>query len=317
MRLLGYARVSTADQDLAAQRQALLAAGCTEIREEKASGANRARPELARLLAAIGPADTLVVVRIDRLARSLAHLLEVIARLEAKGAKFRSLGDPIDTAAPSGTLILQILGAVAEFERALIRERTMAGLTAARAQGRVGGNPGLRGKEPSTVARLAARRQAAASAREIPQARALAPLILAMRPAAPWKVVAAVSSAELSGQDRANGMRKNEQAEPAEAPLTPSRLRRLAQSLVGQGLLPSVVMAPAARVPRVDGAARRATEMAAAYLRGRPDATLSELGRQMLRLGVKPPRGGASWAASSLKLLRDRARTMAGASQSA
>ena len=90
---------------------------------------------LARLLDRIGPGDTLVVVRIDRLARSLAHLLEVIERLDAKGAHFRSLHDPIDTASPQGKFTLQVLGAAAEFERALIRERTRAGLASARAKG--------------------------------------------------------------------------------------------------------------------------------------------------------------------------------------
>jgi DNA invertase Pin-like site-specific DNA recombinase len=98
-----------------------------EIHEEQASGGNRPRPVLARVLERIGRADTLVVVRIDRLARSLSHLLEVIERrLEAKGAFFRSLTDPIDTSSPQGKFTLQVLGAAAEFERALIRERTKA-----------------------------------------------------------------------------------------------------------------------------------------------------------------------------------------------
>jgi DNA invertase Pin-like site-specific DNA recombinase len=116
-------------------------AGCSEIFEEKASGTDRARPELARLLGQLRPGDTLVVVRIDRLARSLSHLLTVIERVREAGGHFRSLGDPIDTVGPSGMLVLQIMGAIAQFERALIVERTKGGLAAARAQGRVGGNP--------------------------------------------------------------------------------------------------------------------------------------------------------------------------------
>ena len=126
--LIGYARVSTEDQTPLPQAQALKSEGCTEIFEEHASGGNRARPVLARVLERIGKGDTLVVMRIDRLARSLSHLLEVIEQLEAKGAFFRSLQDPIDTASPQGKFTLQVLGAAAEFERALIRERTKAGV---------------------------------------------------------------------------------------------------------------------------------------------------------------------------------------------
>ena len=121
MPLIGYARVSTEDQTPLPQSQALKSAGCVEIHEEQASGGNRARPVLARVLERIGKGDTLVVVRIDRLARSLSHLLEVIERLEAKNAFFRSLTDPIDTSSPQGKFTLQVLGAAAEFERALIR----------------------------------------------------------------------------------------------------------------------------------------------------------------------------------------------------
>ena len=135
MPLIGYARVSTEDQTPLPQSQALKSAGCVEIHEEQASGGDRARPVLARLLERIGKGDTLVVVRIDRLARSLSHLLEVIERLEAKGAFFRSIQDPIDTGSPQGKFTLQVLGAAAEFERALIRERTKAGLASARQRG--------------------------------------------------------------------------------------------------------------------------------------------------------------------------------------
>ena len=151
MPLIGYARVSTEDQTPLPQSQALKSTGCAEIHEEQASGGNRARPVLARVLERIGKGDTLVVVRIDRLARSLSHLLEVIERLEAKGAFFRSIQDPIDTGSPQGKFTLQVLGAAAEFERALIRERTKAGLASARTKGRVGGNPGLRARDPAAL----------------------------------------------------------------------------------------------------------------------------------------------------------------------
>ena len=297
--MLGYARVSTAEQDLQSQRRLLWQAGCTEIVEETASGADRRRPELARLLARIGPGDTLVVVRIDRLARSLAHLLEVMARLEARGAQFRSLGDPIDTSGPSGTLILQILGAVAEFERALIRERTLAGLAAARARGRVGGNPRLRARDPAALARLAEARRAAHLAALLPGAEVWLAEVRRLRPGASWQKVA----------DRVNaGLPRGAR------PVTPVWLARLSRRFVAEGLLEARVLDPTApaagrgRGQARAAAAQRAAETARAYLQGRPDATLAELGAQLLRLGVRPPRGGAAWAPSSLKALVDCTR---------
>jgi len=117
MALIGYARVSTEDQVTDAQQDALRAAGCTEIFEEKLSGGLRARPQLARALDRIRRGDTLIVWKIDRLARSLSHLLDVIERLEGQGAHFRSLSDPIDTGSPQGRFSLQILGAVVRLYR--------------------------------------------------------------------------------------------------------------------------------------------------------------------------------------------------------
>jgi DNA invertase Pin-like site-specific DNA recombinase len=294
MASIGYARVSTGGQDLGAQRAALRAAGCAEVVEETGSGADRARPELVGLLRRLRPGDTLVVVRIDRLARSLGHLLSVMAALKARGVGFRSLGDPIDTEGPSGTLVLQILGAVAEFERALIRERTLAGLAAARAAGRVGGNPRLRARDPEALARLRASRRAALLARALREAEFWIGAVRKHRPALPWRLVAARVNASLP---------------PGQRPFSEARLKRLARLLVGEGLLEPGALAPA-RPARGggNGEGRRAVEIAAAYLRGRPEATLAELGAALLRLGVLPPRGGKAWARSSLKALVDRAR---------
>ena len=158
-RLLGYARVSTEDQATDAQMDELAAAGCSAIIQEHGSGASRARPELARLLADIRPGDVLVVVRLDRLARSVSHLLDVIERLKASGAHFRSLRDPVDTSTPQGMFSLQVLGAVAQLERALISERIKAGIKAARARGKLPGNPGLRAKDPAAIAKTARAQQ--------------------------------------------------------------------------------------------------------------------------------------------------------------
>lgn len=151
MPLIGYARVSTDEQDTFAQISELRRAGCAFIFEDRASGASRSRPKLASALAAVGQGDTLVVVRIDRLARSLSHLLEIVEALRGKGAYFRSIHDPIDTSSPQGMLMTQMLGAFAEFERALIRERTRAGLKAAVARGSKPGNPKMRARDPSAI----------------------------------------------------------------------------------------------------------------------------------------------------------------------
>lgn len=139
--LIGYARVSTEVQDLEMQRQALGKIGCKRVFEETASGAQRDRPELSAALNFMREGDTLVVWRLDRLARSLKQLIETVELLDKRGAHLRSVTESIDTATPGGKLVFHIFGALAEFERGLIRERTLAGLAAARANGRVGGRP--------------------------------------------------------------------------------------------------------------------------------------------------------------------------------
>ena len=137
---IGYARVSRGDhQDLNAQLAALTAAGCDPVFREEASGGEASRPELARALDALKPGDVLVVWKLDRLSRSLRDLLFTLEAITAAGAGFRSLTEAVDTTTPAGRLMTQTLGAFAEFERAMIRERTSAGLAQARAEGRTGG----------------------------------------------------------------------------------------------------------------------------------------------------------------------------------
>ncbi len=136
---IGYARVSTRDQDVSLQIEALKAAGCDRIFTETASGARSDRPELALTLSHLRPGDTLVVWRLDRLGRSLPHLIELIGDFKARAIGFRSIMDPIDTTSAAGELIFNIFGSIAQFERELIRERTKAGLESARARGRKGG----------------------------------------------------------------------------------------------------------------------------------------------------------------------------------
>jgi len=139
--LIGYARVSTHDQNLDLQKNALKQAGCKKIYLDTASGVTTERSGLERALDQLRPGDTFMVWRLDRLGRSLKHLIELISELENKQVKFYSLQESINTASPGGLLIFHVFGALAEFERNLIRERTQAGLTAARARGRKGGRP--------------------------------------------------------------------------------------------------------------------------------------------------------------------------------
>ncbi|MFW9595320.1 MAG: recombinase family protein [Macromonas sp.] len=139
MALIGYARVSTADQDTALQTDALHGAGCEKIFEDTASGTKAERPGLAAALAYLRDGDVLVVWRLDRLGRSLPHLIEVVDGLQARGVGFRSLTEDMDTTTPGGRLVFHVFGALGQFERDLIRERTRAGLAAAAARGRKGG----------------------------------------------------------------------------------------------------------------------------------------------------------------------------------
>ena len=137
----GYARASTVQQDEALQRDALEAAGVDRVFVDQASGALDSRPALDQLLEQLRPGDTVVIWRLDRLGRSLRHLIDLVQQLEDRSVGLRSLTESIDTSTPGGKLIFHVFGALAEFERDLIRERTQAGLAAARARGRVGGRP--------------------------------------------------------------------------------------------------------------------------------------------------------------------------------
>lgn len=137
---IGYARVSTQDQDTALQLDALAKAGCERVFQEKASGASRrGRVELARCLSSLRRGDVLVVYKIDRIARSLFDLLEILRQLESVGATIKSVTEPLDTTNSMGVFVVQILGAVAQLERSMIRERSIAGQVAARQRGRVPG----------------------------------------------------------------------------------------------------------------------------------------------------------------------------------
>jgi DNA invertase Pin-like site-specific DNA recombinase len=151
--LIGYARISTHDQNLALQRDALTQAACEKIFSDVASGGDSDRSGLAQALAQLRSGDTLVVWRLDRLGRSLRHLIETVTGLHARGIGFRSVTEGIETETSGGRLVFHLFACLAEFEREVIRERTRAGLKAARARGRRGGRPALMDEKKTALAR--------------------------------------------------------------------------------------------------------------------------------------------------------------------
>jgi DNA invertase Pin-like site-specific DNA recombinase len=287
-RLVGYARVSTDEQGTDPQRDELHAAGCATILEEHASGADRSRPVLARLLRDIRAGETLVVVRLDRLARSVSHLLAVIEQLEAMGAHFRSLHDPIDTSTPQGMFSLQVLGAVAQLERALIAERTKSGLNAARARGRVGGNPGLRAGDPEAIRKLRASRDAAHLEGVLARLDTWLPTVRRMRPEQPWGDVVQVLN---RGQA---------------ATWTVERLRRTVRRLADEGII-EVSLLDRARPQQSED---RLVRLVAGIKAAAPDRTLQQIAAQLQAMRERTPRGGTRWHPSSVKHLLARAERL-------
>jgi DNA invertase Pin-like site-specific DNA recombinase len=187
--LIGYARVSTDDQDLTPQRAALRAAGCKRLHEEKVSGAKRDRPELARLLDQLREGDVVVVARLDRLARSTRDLLEIAERLKDGGAGLRSLAEPwADTTSPAGKMVLTVFAGVAEFERALIHQRTSTGRLAAEARGVRFGRPSKLTPEQVVLGRRLV--EEGSSVRQV------ARVILKCHPATLYRELAKVTSVE-------------------------------------------------------------------------------------------------------------------------
>lgn len=153
--LIGYVRVSTNDQNTALQRNALECSGCELIFEDKMSGKTSERPGLKKVLRTLSEGDTLVVWKLDRLGRSMRHLIVLVEELRDRGINFRSLTDSIDTSTPMGRFFFHVMGALAEMERELIVERTRAGLAAARAEGRIGGRrPKYKAEEWEQMGRL-------------------------------------------------------------------------------------------------------------------------------------------------------------------
>ena len=286
-RLVGYARVSTEEQHTDPQADELRAAGCAVVHEEHASGADRSRPMLAQLLHDIGPGETLVVVRLDRLARSVGHLLGVIEQLEAKGAHFRSLRDPIDTTTPQGMFSLQVLGAVAQLERALIAERTKAGLRSAKARGRIGGNPGLRAHDPAAIRKLRSARDATHLDALLADLDAWLPTVRRMRPDQSWDDVVRVLNRRGSGQS-----------------WTAQRLRRAVRRLATEGIVEASLLGSAQRKPADD----RLVALVAGIVLAAPAMTLQQVAAQLEAMHERTPRGGTRWHPSSVRNLLQQAQ---------
>lgn len=261
MPLIGYARGSTEDQPPLPQSQALKSTGCAEIHEEQTSGGNRARPVLARVLERIG-----------------------------KGAFFRSIQDPIDTGSPQGKFTLQILGAAAEFERALIRERTKAGLASARTKGRVGGNPGLRAKDPAALRKVRLARQDGYMERLNEMAQDWVLHVRRLRPDLAWEDVLRVINGPL----------------PEARRWTQSRLLRAVKAYVRDGFLPEAVLVRAGRRETDD----RLPAIVAAIKGADPDITLQAICERLESMRERTPRGRTRWQPSSVKMLLERAERL-------
>ena len=283
-RLIGYARVSTDEQVHDAQMDELRAAGCERIFQEQGSGASRARPVLTRLLSELAAGDVLVVVRLDRLARSVSHLLQVIEDLEERGVHFRSIRDPIDTSTPQGMFSLQVLGAVAQLERALIAERTKAGIKAAKARGKLPGNPGLRERRPEAIKAVSKAREKLYLDELISSAQTWLPMVRQLRPQHSWDNVVRVLNRR--GHD-----------------WTVERLRRAVHRMVREKLADPELLARSPRRPVDD----HQMKLVAAIAIADPSLSLRDIAGQLDQMGERPVRGGRKWQPSSVKALIDEA----------
>ena len=283
-RLIGYARVSTDDQLNDAQIDELRAAGCQRIHQEHASGLSRARPVLMKLLKDLTAGDVLVVVRLDRLAQSVSHLLQVIEDLEGRGVHFRSLCDPIDTSTPQGMFSLQVLGAVAQLERALIAERTKAGIKAAKARGRLPGNPGLRERRPEAIKAVSQAREKLYLDELISSAPTWLPTVRQLRPQHSWDNVVRVLNRR--GHD-----------------WTIERLRRAVHRMGREKLAEPELLARSPRRSPED----HLMKLVAAITIADPGLSLREIAAQLDQMGVRPARGGRKWQPSSIRALLDEA----------
>lgn len=285
--VFAYARVSTEGQDLDPQIDELRLDGFDKLVIEKASGADRHRQELAKLVREMSAGDILKVVRIDRLARSVSHLLDIVETLAKKNAYFRSLRDPIDTTTALGMFSLQVLGAGAQLERALIADRCRAGIVSARARGKVFGNPGVKAGDPIATAKIVQARDRTYAARVINSIEAFMPKVRELRPQRPWPEVAEAVSHETG------------------VAWTVGRLKRAVRRLVAEGLVDGKLLgkAPRPRCPRTEEHAVLVQGIALAS----PGISLRRICRHLEVMKIPTLAGGACWNPTSVLHLINRA----------
>lgn len=285
-RQIGYARVSTEDLHGKAQKAALEAVPCDLLFFEQESGADRDRPELAKALRALRAGDTLIVYRLERLGRSLIHLLQIMEDLEAKGVAFRSLAEGFDMRTAEGQLMMQQLGAFAEFERKRITARINSGIAAARKRGVVFGNPRLKAGDKETIAKIVQARDETHVTRLIDNMESFMPTVRKLRPTKPWPEVATAVT-------RATG-----------TTWTIKRLRQSVRRLVAEGLVDRALMGRSAR-PR-----RRRSDELAILVQGialaNPGMSLRAIGGQLEAMKLRTPAGKTNWSPTSIAHLLKR-----------
>lgn len=292
MRKIGYARVSTSEQSTDAQVARLKEFGCELVFQEKMSGGNADRPILEKALRALQRGDKFVVIKFDRLARSLPDLINIVKRIENTGAFFESVSDTVDCSTPMGRFFLHILGSVAELERATIHARTVAGLKNAREQGRVGGNPRLRDREPEALAELHDARDRAYFQRLSAVADLWVPIVSRYRPDTPWEDVLRIVNVSF-----VRGGHKQ---------WTDKKLRRAAQRFVSEGLLSADVLKRSKSVSMSESALM----VIAGVVNQAPYLRLDEIVRELKQVRCPTPRGRPEWSTSSvlnyIRKARDR-----------
>ncbi|CCA93954.1 recombinase family protein [Novosphingobium sp. PP1Y] len=255
------------------------------------SGASKERPNLARALDRVGKGDTLLVVRIDRLARSLAHLLEIVETLRSKGAYFRSINDPIDTSSAQGMLMTQMLGAFAEFERALIRERTRAGLEAAVARGAKPGNPRMRARDPAAIADIRYSLNEKHLNELLDGRHRWLPTVKRLRPHLPSALV----------------LRQIRAITPPVRSFTERTLVKACRTLVRAGYAEAIILDPAPQLPPDTRVAR----LVADRLNTHPNSSLREIASWLSRdLREPTPRGGLAWSPEGVRRALAQARSL-------
>jgi DNA invertase Pin-like site-specific DNA recombinase len=284
---IGYVRITSEDETTHSQVQELRAAGCQIIHEEQASSVSDSRPLLSKLLREFRRGDVLVVVRIDRLARSVSDLLAVAQQLEARQAYFRSLHDLIDTSSPESVTVVKVLAAVDRFQRSLGAERTRAGMQAAKARGRLAGNPGLREQRPDAIRAVSEARQRTYTAELMASSSTWLPTVMRLRPQHSWQDVVRVL----------NGQGQNWSVE---------KLRRAVHRLVHERVAEGHLVQRSPRRPPED----RQMTLVAGIACAHPDLSLRGIANKLDQMRERTPRGRRQWQASSVKSLLDQARRL-------